>query len=648
MPFFNTQIKFASDIVAANISILVILIAAVIYISLAKKWKMTWSLIRTMDHRKIGILYIAWGFIFFLRAGLDAMLMRTQLAFPNFHFWVFQGDKYDQVMTTHGTLMIFFVAMPFLIGLMNIAVPLQIGARDIAFPFFNSLSMWLFVMGGLLINMSFVMGGAPSTGWTSYVPLAVDKDIVGNGTAFYDMGVQVSGIGTIMTSINMITTILKHRAPGMGFMKIPLFTWSALITSILILFAFPVLSAALLILLFDNQFGTQIFSGEHGNPVLWQHLFWAFGHPEVYIVILPAFGVFSQVISTFASKRIFGYSSMVLSMLVIGFLSFMVWIHHMFTVGLGAFANVVFAITSMLIAVPTGIKIFNWLFTIRGGSVRFTTAMLYSLAFIPSFVIGGVTGVMQAVVPADYQYHDSYFVVAHLHYVMVGGTVFGAFSGFYYWWPKMFGYILNDKMGKWQAWTFIIGFHMTFLPMHLSGLQGMPRRTFTYLPEDGLFEFNFISTMGAYLMAISVLLFIWNVFYSYQKKSHRGVADPWDGRTMEWAVSSPSSHMRCPYLPVVRDLENLWYAKEHGNGTLPFSKKEEKRIVVEKPTIIPLLLSGGFFTISFGLIFAVPLITITGFAGTLLLMAWRSITYERSIDLYTSEQLEEAIRREEA
>ncbi|MDN4524900.1 cytochrome c oxidase subunit I [Fictibacillus fluitans] len=648
MPFFNTQLKFASDIIAANISILVILVAAVIYISLAKKWKMTWMLVRTMDHRKIGILYIAWGFVFFLRAGLDAMLMRTQLAFPDFKFWVFQGDKYDQVMTTHGTLMIFFVAMPFLIGLMNIAVPLQIGARDLAFPFFNSLSMWLFVIGGLLINMSFVLGGAPSTGWTSYVPLAVDKDIVGNGTAFYDMGVQVSGIGTIMTSINMITTILKHRAPGMGFMKIPLFTWSVLITSILILFAFPVLSAALLILLFDNQFGTHIFSGENGNPVLWQHLFWAFGHPEVYIVILPAFGIFSQVISTFASKRIFGYSSMVLSMLVIGFLSFMVWIHHMFTVGLGAFANVVFAITSMLIAVPTGIKIFNWLFTIRGGSVRFTTAMLYALAFIPSFVIGGVTGVMQAVVPADYQYHDSYFVVAHLHYVMVGGTVLGAFSGFYFWWPKMFGYILNDKIGKWQAWTFIIGFHMTFLPMHLSGLQGMPRRTFTYLPEDGLFEFNFISTMGAYLMAVSVLLFLWNVFYSYRKKPRHGVADPWDGRTMEWAVSSPSSHLRWPYLPVVRDLENLWYEKDHGDGTLQFSQKAEKRIVVEKPTIIPLLLSGGFFTISFGLIFEVPLITIAGFIGTLLLMAWRSITYEQSIELYTSEQLEEAIRREEA
>ncbi|SFF01454.1 cytochrome c oxidase subunit 1/cytochrome aa3-600 menaquinol oxidase subunit 1 [Bacillus sp. OV194] len=647
IPFFNTHIKLASDIIAADLSIIVMMIAALVFLTVAKKWKALWMLIRTTDHRKIGILYIAFGFLFFLRAGLDAMLMRTQLAFPDFHFWVFHGEKYNQVMTTHGTLMIFFVAMPFLIGLMNIAVPLQIGTRDMAFPFFNSLSMWLFVIGGVLINLSFVLGGAPSAGWTSYVPLAADKDIAGNGTAFYAMGLQVSGIGTIMTAINFIVTILKNRAPGMGFMKIPLFTWSALITSILILLAFPALSAALIILIFDNQFGTQAYDGGNGSPVLWQHLFWAFGHPEVYIVILPAFGIFSEVIATFSSKRIFGYSSMVLSMLVIGFLSFMVWIHHMFTVGLGPLANVVFGITSMLIAVPTGIKIFNWLFTLRGGSIRFSTAMLFSLAFIPSFVIGGVTGVMQAVVPADYQYHDSYFVVAHLHYVMIAGTIFGAFSGFYYWWPKMFGYILDEKIGKWQAWTFIIGFHVTFFPMHISGLKGMPRRTFTYLPEDGLFELNFISTMGAYLMGISVLLFAWNLFFSYRKKEKKGVADPWNGRTLEWAVSSPSSHMRWPRAPLVRDLEAFWHEKERGDGTLIPSAKEESQIFVEKPTILPVLLSGGFFTLSFGLIFEVLWIAVIGAVGILLLMGWRSISFERNIKLYTSKQLEKAIRKEE-
>lgn len=645
VPFFNTEIKFASDIIAADLSFLVMLAAAILYLSIAGKWKQLWDLVRTTDHRKIGILYIAFGFLFFLRAGLDALIMRTQLAFPLNHFWVFQGDKYNEVMTTHGTLMILFVAMPFLFGLMNIAVPLQIGARDMAFPFMNALSLWLFVIGGGLINLSFVLGGAPGAGWTSYVPLALDEVISGNGTGFYAMALQVSGIGTIMGAINFLVTIIKKRAPGMSFMKLPLFTWSAIITSILILFAFPVLAVALLLLIFDNMFGTEFYKGGTGNVILWQHLFWAFGHPEVYILILPAFGIYSEVITTFAKKTIFGYSSMVFSMIIIAFLGLMVWIHHMFTVGLGALANVVFGITTMLISVPTGIKIFNWLFTIRGGQIRFTTPMLYALAFIPSFVMGGVTGVMQGVVAADYQYHDSYFVVAHLHYVLIAGTIFGAFSGFYYWWPKMFGYILNEKIGKWQFWTFVIGFHMTFFMMHLMGLKGMPRRVFTYLPEDGLFELNFISTIGAFLMGISALLFLWNVFYSWRHKEKLHVSDPWDGRTLEWSVSSPSSHMRWPRLPIVRGAEALWHEKKF-NENLQFSKKEETHIPVEKPTILPLLMSGGFFTLSFGMIFGLNVIWIMAIAGILGLMGIRSLFFETNVEYYTSGQLEKKIREE--
>lgn len=644
--FFNTEIKFASDIIVADLSFILIMAAAIFYLSKKKKWKQLWDLVRTTDHRKIGILYIAFGFIYFLRAGMDALIMRTQLAFPQGHFWVFQGDKYNQVMTTHGTLMILFVAMPFLLGLMNVAVPLQIGARDMAFPFMNALSLWLFVIGGVLINVSFVLGGAPGAGWTSYVPLALGKSISGNGTGFYDLAVQVSGLGTIMGAINFLVTIVKMRAPGMSFMRLPLFTWSAIITSALILFAFPVLAVALLLLMFDNMFGTQFYKGGVGDVVLWQHLFWAFGHPEVYILILPAFGIFSDVISTFAKKKVFGYTSMVFSMVIIAFLGLMVWVHHMFTVGLGAAANVFFGITTMMISVPTGIKIFNWLFTIKGGEIRFTTPMLFALGFIPSFVIGGVTGVMQGIVAADYQYHDSYFVVAHLHYVLIAGTIFGAFAGFYYWWPKMFGFILNEKIGKWQFWTFIIGFHLTFFTMHLMGLKGMPRRVFTYLPEDGLFELNFTSTIGAFLMGLSTLLFMWNVYYSMRHKEKADIADPWDGRNMEGAVSSPSSHLRWPRKPEVRGQEAFWHEKKFGNETLHFSEKEESRIPVEKPTIVPLLLSGGFFTLSFGFIFDLIPVAVIGITGVLLLLGVRSLSYETKVNYYTSEQLAEKIREE--
>lgn len=646
--FFNTKIVFASDIIAAYLSGFIMMIVAILYLSINRKWKPLWNLVRTTDHRTIGILYLAFGFLFFLRAGLDALIMRLQLAFPQGHFWVFQGDKYNQVMTTHGTLMILFVATPFLIGLMNVAVPLQIGARDMAFPFLNALSLWLFVIGGVLINISFVLGGAPAAGWTSYVPLALDGAIKGNGTAFYTMALQVSGIGTIIAAINFLVTIIKMRAPGMTFMKMPLFTWSALITSLLILFAFPVLAMALLLLMFDNMFGTQIYSGGVGDVILWQHLFWAFGHPEVYILILPAFGIYSEVITTFAKKKVFAYSNMVFSMMIIAFLGIMVWVHHMFTVGLGAAANVFFAITTMLISVPTGIKIFNWLFTIRGGEVRFRTPMLYALGFIPSFVIGGVTGVMQGVVAADYQYHDSYFVVAHLHYVLIAGTIFGAFAGFYYWWPKMFGFILNEKIGKWQFWTFLVGFHLTFFMMHLMGLKGMPRRVSTYLPQDNLFKENFTSTIGAFLMGFSVLLFIWNVIYSFRHKEEHHVADPWDGRTMEWSVSSPSSHLRWPILPKVRGDEAFWHEKKFGKTTLHFSDQQEDHIPVEKSTILPLLIGGGMFTLSFGLIFDVQMVTVLGIIGVLVLLGARSLLFEKAVDYYTSQQLEKKIRKEES
>ncbi|MFB4162849.1 cbb3-type cytochrome c oxidase subunit I [Alteribacillus sp. JSM 102045] len=592
---------------------------------------MLWDWMRTTDHLKIGIMYLVASFAFFLRGGLDAMFVRLQLAFPNAEFWVFQGEKYNQMITTHGTTMIFFVATPLLIGLMNVAVPLQIGARDLAFPFLNSLSFWLFICGGVLINISYLLGGSPEAGWTSYSPLAIGGYSNNTGNNFYALGLQVAGIGTIITAINFIVTIVKMRAPGMTYMRMPLFTWGSLVAVVLILLAFPALGAAVLLLMFDNIFAAEFFAGGSGNPLLWQHLFWIFGHPEVYIIVLPVFGLFSDIISTFSKKPVFGYLSMVIALVLITFLSFMVWVHHMFTVGYGATVNAIFAISTMLIAVPTGIKVFNWLFTMRGGRLLFPTAMLFSVGFIPTFVIGGVTGVMVAMAAADYQYHDSYFVVGHFHYVMVGGTIMGAFAGIYYWMPKMFGFLLNEKLGKIHFWTFLIGFHLTFFPMHFMGLNGMPRRVYTYLPEDGLFGLNFVSTIGAFIMAASVLLFLYNIWYSYKTQSRDVGDDPWNGRTLEWAIPSPAPSHRWKRLPVIPHKEPLWQAKKAGRTGLEYAEYEERHLE-EYSSILPVLISGALFIASFGFVFEVFFIAAAGLVLTFGLMIYRSLTFDKNVE----------------
>jgi cytochrome c oxidase subunit 1 len=384
-----------------------------------------------------------------------------------------------------------------------------------------------------LLNLSWFLGGAPAAGWTAYAPLSIDYP--GLGVDFYILGLQIAGAGTLMGGINFLVTIINMRAPGMTWMRLPMFTWTTFITSILILFAFPALTVGLFLQMFERLFGANFFNANSGgNPVIWQHLFWIFGHPEVYILILPAFGILSEVIAHFSRKRLFGYTSMVLATILIGFLSFMVWAHHMFTVGLGPVANSVFAIMTMLIAVPTGMKIFNWLGTLWGGKITLTAAHLFALSFIPTFVIGGTTGVMVAVVPADFQFHDSYFVVSHFHYVIVGGTVLGLFSAIYYWWPKMFGKLLNETLGKWHFWLFLLGFHVTFFPQHFLGVMGMPRRNFTYPEGLGWMDLNFISTIGAIGMGVGTVLFLWNIVVTTAKGKQVG-ADPWfgDGRTLE-------------------------------------------------------------------------------------------------------------------
>ena len=520
-----------------------------------------WDFLTTVDHKKIAILYLVAGGLFFVLGGLEAMLIRIQLAIPNNDF--VSAGLYNEILTMHGTTMIFLAAMPLVFAMMNAVVPLQIGARDVAFPFLNALGFWLFFFGGIFLNLSWFMGGAPDAGWTSYASLSLYSP--GHGIDFYVLGLQISGFGTLIAGINFLVTIVNMRAPGMTYMRMPLFTWTTFVASALILFAFPPLTVGLVLMMFDRMFGSNFFEvAAGGNTIIWEHLFWIFGHPEVYILILPAFGIFSEILPTFSRKRLFGYSSMVFATVLIGFLGFMVWAHHMFTTGLGPIANAIFAVATMAIAVPTGIKIFNWLFTMWGGSVKFTVPMLYAVAFIPSFTMGGVTGVMNAVAPADYQYHDSYFIVAHFHYVIVGGVVFGLLAGVTFYWPKMFGTMLNEAMGKVTFWTFVIGFHLTFFIQHFLGLMGMQRRIFTFQDNQGLNTGNMVSTIGAILMAFSVIVLLINVIITSVKNKKVG-NDPWgDGRTLEWSISSPPPYYNFKQLPLVRGLDAYWIEKMEG------------------------------------------------------------------------------------
>ena len=554
----------------------------------------------TVDHKKIGILYLLGGGFFFLIGGLEALLIRIQLIKPEFNF--LSAHTFNELITMHGTTMIFFAAMPLIFAFMNAVVPLQIGARDVAFPFVNALGFWLFFLGGLLLNISWLFQAVPDAGWTAYVPLS-GPDYGSFGVNFYVLGLQVAGIGTLIGGINFLVTIINMRAPGMSFMRMPLFTWTSFITSALILFAFPAITVGLVLLMFDRLFDANFFDiANGGNVVLWQHLFWIFGHPEVYILILPAFGIISEVVSTFSSKRLFGYSSMVFATVLIGFLGFMVWAHHMFTTGMGAVANALFAVATMLIAVPTGIKIFNWIFTMWGGHIRFSAANLFAVGFIPTFVMGGVTGVMLAVAPADFQFHDSYFVVAHFHYVIVGGLVLGLFAGCFYWWPKMFGRLLNEKLGKWTFWTFYIGFHLTFFIQHFLGIQGMPRRVFTYLDGQGWNLSNFVSTIGAILMGIGTILFLINVIIT-QRKPKTAPADPWDGRTLEWTIPSPPPEYNFKQTPLVRGLDALWVEKMDGRTEMTPAEPIGS-IHMPSPSILPFVMSLGLFVAGFGFMYA--------------------------------------------
>ncbi|WP_088105991.1 cytochrome aa3 quinol oxidase subunit I [Halalkalibacter urbisdiaboli] len=596
-------------IYAAMVAIALTTIAIIFGLTYFKKWGYLWrEWLTTVDHKRIGIMYLISALLMLFRGGVDALMMRAQLAVPE--NTVLDAQHYNEVFSTHGIIMIIFMAMPFIMALMNFVIPLQIGARDVAFPRMNALSFWLFFMGAMLINISFVIGGSPDAGWTSYFPLAGTEFSHSVGTNYYMIALQIAGFGTLMTGINFITTILKMRAPGMTLMKMPMFTWSSLITNIIIVFAFPVLTVALAMGTMDRLFATNFFTTSNGGmDMLWANLFWVWGHPEVYILILPAFGIYSEIISTFAKRNLYGYKSMVASMVIICFLSFLVWVHHFFTMGQGALTNSIFSITTMAIAVPTGIKIFNWLFTLWRGKIEFTVPMLYTIGFIPIFTIGGVTGVMLGMSAADYQYHNTMFLVAHFHLVIIPGVVFALLAGLTYYWPKMFGFLLNERIGRWAFWFIAVSTCVAFFPMFISGLDGQARRMYTYSEATGFGIWNMISFIGALGLAVGFALIVYNIYYSTRFASRNIGADPWDARSLEWATHNPVPAYNFAIVPEVNSSEAFWDSKKKGHQLF---KGDYEEIHMPNNSGIPFIMSSIFFVWGFAFVFALwPLLIIT-------------------------------------
>jgi len=530
----------------------------------------------TVDHKRIGILYGVSAFILFLIGGLEAMIIRLQLGKPN--NLLVHPDLYNSFVTMHATTMIFMAIMPLSIALFNLIVPLQIGARDVAFPRLNAFSYWVFILGALTMNVSYLIDAAPDIGWYGYAPLTERAFSPGLNVDFWIVGLQILGVATIAGALNFFVTILNMRAPGMSLMRMPMFCWTTITTNILMLLAFPVFTIALTQLLFDRHFNTAFFDTTRGgDAILWQHVFWVFGHPEVYILVLPAFGIISEVLPVFSRKPLFGYAAMVLAIAAIAVLSFGVWAHHMFTTGIGPVGNTFFALSTMLIAVPTGIKVFNWIGTIYGGSFNLRAPALFAVGFVAMFIIGGLSGVMHGSPPVDTQHNDSYFVVAHIHYVLFGGSMLALFAGIHYWWPKYTGWMLNDTLGQWTFWLMMLGFNVTFFPMHFLGVAGMPRRMSIYPTGTGWDLWNLIATLGAFVLAASVWLFVMNVFISWRRQEPAG-NDPWDGATLEWTISSPPPVYNFAAIPTVTARDAFWVEKRANEAAAKLG------LPVRKPT----------------------------------------------------------------
>ena len=606
------------------------LVGAVVVLGLITyygKWGYLWKeWLTSVDHKRIGVMYIILALIMLLRGFADAIMMRSQQAvalgasqgyLPPYH--------YDQIFSAHGTIMIFFMAMPFLIGLMNIAVPLQIGARDVAFPFMNSISLWLTVISAALVMVSLGVGDFSHAGWTGYPPLSETQYSPGPGVDYWIWSLQLSGIGTLMTGLNFFTTIMRMRAPGMTLMKMPIFTWASLVTTMLMALAFPVLTVTLGLLTLDRYVGTHFFTnGMGGNMMMYPNLFWIWGHPEVYILILPAFGVFSEVVATFSQKRLFGYHSMVYATIAIGLLSFVVWLHHFFTMGAGPGVNAFYGIATMIIAVPTGVKIFNWLFTMYRGRVQFTTPILWTLAFIVTFCIGGMSGVLMSVPPADFVLHNSEFLVAHFHNMLIPGALFGYFAGYAYWFPKAFGFRLDEKWGKHAFWAWVIGFYLAFMPLYALGFMGMPRRLDHY-DNPAWQPYLEVAAAGAAVIFWGIICQAVQLVVSIRRRQQTRdlIGDPWNGRTLEWSVSSPPPFYNFAEIPVVHDLDAFTDMKEKG---IAYARPTRyHNIHMPKNTPAGLVIGMFAFAFGFAMIWHIWWLALAGALGILITLILRSL-----------------------
>ncbi|WP_186426102.1 cytochrome o ubiquinol oxidase subunit I [Cupriavidus metallidurans] len=620
-------------------------LALVALLTYFRAWGYLWrEWFTSIDHKKIGIMYIVLGIVMLLRGFADAVMMRMQQA-------VAFGDNagflpphhYDQIFTAHGVIMIFFVAMPLVTGLMNFVMPLQIGARDVAFPFLNNFSFWMTTGGAILVMMSLFVGEFARTGWLAYPPLSGILHSPDVGVDYYIWALQIAGVGTLLSGINLLVTIVKMRAPGMTLMRMPIFTWTSLCTNVLIIAAFPVLTAALALLALDRYAGTNFFTADQGgSAMMYVNLIWIWGHPEVYILVLPVFGVFSEVVATFARKRLFGYASMVYATVVITVLSYLVWLHHFFTMGSGASVNSFFGITTMIISIPTGAKIFNWLFTMYHGKIRFEPPMLWTVGFMVTFVIGGMTGVLLAVPPADFSLHNSLFLIAHFHNVIIGGVLFGLMAGITYWFPKAFGYRLVSSWGKASFWFWFVGFYFAFMPLYWLGLLGVTRRM-NHFDDPSLQIWFQIAAFGALLIAIGIACFLIQLVVSFMRREELRdtTGDPWGGRTLEWSTSSPPPQYNFAFTPVVHDTDAWWHMKHNG-----FQRPEQGFIPIHMPkgTAAGIVLAGLSTICGFALIWHIWWLVIASFAATIITAIIHTFNYKR--DYYIP--AEQVVRTEAA
>ncbi len=610
-------------VAAAGIAVL----AAITYFKL---WGYLWrEWFTSVDHKRIGVMYMVLGIIMLLRGFADAVMMRLQqsIAFGGSEGYL-NSHHYDQIFTAHGVIMIFFVAMPLVTGLMNFVVPLQIGARDVSFPFLNNFSFWMTAAGAVIVMMSLFIGEFARTGWLAYPPLSNIGYSPDVGVDYYIWALQVAGVGTLLSGVNLICTIIKMRAPGMTMMKMPVFTWTSLCTNVLIVAAFPVLTAVLALLSLDRYVGTNFFTNDFGgNPMMYVNLIWIWGHPEVYILILPVFGIFSEVTATFSGKRLFGYTSMVYATVVITVLSYLVWLHHFFTMGSGASVNSFFGITTMIISIPTGAKMFNWLFTMYRGRIRFELPMMWTIAFMLTFVIGGMTGVLLAVPPADFVLHNSLFLVAHFHNVIIGGVLFGLFAGISYWFPKAFGFKLDPFWGKLSFWFWVVGFYFAFMPLYVLGLMGVTRRLRVF-DDPALQVWFIIAAFGAFLIALGILFFLIQIAVSIKNRASLvdETGDPWNGRTLEWATSSPPPDYNFAFTPVVHDNDAWWDMKSRGYQR-PLGGF--KPILMPRNTGAGIILAGLSIALAFGLIWYIWWLAAVSFIGLLAVAIGHTFNYAR-------------------